>query len=46
MVYLVDKTDDLSPGCGFSDSSEELLSKGWRELLQNNQVVGISNGYC
>ena len=52
MFYLADKTEDLSPGHGISDRSEELPQRGqggariYRSFCNKGQVVGTSKDYC
>ena len=48
MFYLVDKTEDLNPGCSLLDSSEGLLQRGkgeariYRSFCSKDWVVGTS----
>ena len=52
MLYLVDKTEDFSPGGSLSGSSEGLLQRGkggariYRSFCYKDQVVGTPKDYC
>lgn len=52
MFYLVDKTEDVSPGHSMSDYSERLLWRGkrgakkFRNFYNKDQVVRTSKEYC
>ena len=53
IFYSVDKTEDLSPGCRLTDSSEGLLWRGKggarihrRSFCNKDWVVGTSNCCC
>ena len=52
MFYLVDETEDLSPGCSTSDGSERLLRTGregaglYRSFGLKDQVVRTSKDCC
>ena len=52
MFYMVDKTEDLSPGCSLSDSSERLLWRGegevriYRSFCNKDEIVKTSKDYC
>ena len=52
MFYLVNKIEDLSPGCSLSDSSKGLLQRGqggagiYRGFHNKDRVVRTSKDYC
>ena len=49
MFHLADETEDLSPGCSLSDSSEELLQREariYQSFCNKDQVVKTLKGSC
>ena len=52
MVYLAEKTEELSPEGSLSDRSEQLLQRHgrggrtWRSFCNKKQVVGTLKDFC